>query len=395
VKRRDSDDDDIRQQADAGNKAMSRQRRTRIASVVLRQQRQPDDPGSNLQIEVHRVRWRDLSSLRRIRQQIVLNQPNGHWQAADPFHAGMRQLMPFLSTPDRVAVARGTGRALGHAVFRVSPPDERWILESIGSNTGVYEADPIWEELLRYSIMAAGLEGAKRLYAKLPVGSSLISPARKTGFTPYATERILTATSLPVTSASPSVRPQQASDVWSIHQLYMAVVPRQVQYAEALTSHHWDITTHRVRDERVTGWLVEEGNQIVGYVRVTTSIDRHVLEFIVDPDHRDVVTDLVHTVLAHLAAMPRRSMFAVVRTYQLEMIHVLSDVGFIPWLEQDVHVKYTTAPVLAPIINGLPVTQELSEPVGKRVPTFYGTISDSVTEPAGSTVRVFATTNHP
>jgi hypothetical protein len=380
---------------DAGKKAMSRHRRTHAANVVLRHQRQPDEPGSNLQIEVHRVRWRDLSSLRRIRQQIVLNQPNGHWRAADPFHAGMRQLMPFVSSADRVAVAQGSGRALGHAVFRVSPPDERWMLESIGSNTGVYEAEPIWEELLRYSIMAAGLEGAKRLYAKLPLGSSLISPARKTGFTPYATERILTATSLPVTSESASVRPQQASDVWSIHQLYMAVVPRQVQYAEALTSHHWDITAHRVRDERVSGWLMEDGNQIAGYVWVTTSVDRHALEFIVDPDHRSVVTELVRSVLAKLAAVPRRSMFAVVRTYQQEIIPVLGDVGFIPWLEQDVHVKYTTAPVQAPIVNGLPVTQELPEPVGKRVPTFYGTIGDPGSDPAGSTVRVFATTNHP
>jgi hypothetical protein len=88
-------------------------------------------------------------------------------------------------------------------------------------------------------------------------------------------------------------------------------------------------------------------------------------------------------------------MFAVVRTYQQEIIPILNDVGFIPWLEQDVHVKYTTAPVQAPIVNGLPVTQELPEPVGKRVPTFYGTIGDPGPDPAGSTVRVFATTNHP
>jgi hypothetical protein len=379
----------------ASVEAMTRLRRTNTTSVVLRHVSQPDEPGSNLQIDVNRVRWRDLSSLRRPRQQILLNQPYGHWQTGDPFQAGMRQLMPFVRSVDRVAVARGEGRPLGHAVFRVSRPDDRWTLESVGSSTGVYEAEPIWEELLRYSVMAAGLEGAKRLYAKLPVGSSLITSARKTGFAPYATEHVFTASAVPVTTACAEVRRQVASDVWSIHQLYMAVVPRQVQYAEALTSHHWDAKAHRQRDERTTGWLIEGGNQILGYIRVTSRVDRHVLEFIFNPDHRGVVTDLVHTAFAQLAKLPKRNVFAVVRSYQSELLHVLSDAGLNPWLEQDVHVKYTTAPVASPVINGLPVTQELSEPVGKRVPTFYGTQGDPTADGAGSPVRVFATNSHP
>jgi hypothetical protein len=117
---------------------MSRKRQTNRASVVLRHLRQPDESGSNVQIEVRRVRWRDLSSLRRIRQQITLNQPNGQWQIGDPFQAGLRQLFPLGSNADRVAVARGDGKLLGHVVFRVMPPDERWVLESVGANTGVY-----------------------------------------------------------------------------------------------------------------------------------------------------------------------------------------------------------------------------------------------------------------
>ena len=374
---------------------MSRQRRMNTASVVLRHQRQPDEPGSNLQIEVHRVRWRDLSSLRQVRQQIFLNQPSGQWQSGDPFQAGLRQLLPFAGKSDRVAVARGNGQSLGHAVFRVLPPDERWSLESIGANTGVYEAEPIWEELLRFSIMAAGLEGAKRLYARLPQSSSITAAARRTGFAPYATEHVLTAPAVPVTTPSSAVRRQQASDVWSIHQLYMAVVPRQVQYAEAWTSHHWDIqSSHRIGEDRTSGWLIEDGHQIAGYVRIRSRIDRDVIEVIIDPGHRDVVSDLLHTALAHLGSMPRRSVFAVIRAYQSELLPVFADLGFVPHLEQDVHVKYTTASIQAPIINGLPVTQEMTEPVGKRVPTFlHGTQGDPTADPASSTVRVFATVN--
>jgi hypothetical protein len=378
-----------------GNEDMNRQSRLNRASVVLRHLRQPDEPGSNLQIEVQRVRWRDLSSLRRIRQQIYLNQPNGQWLVGDPFHAGLRQLFPLGDRTNRVAVARGNGHVLGHVVFRVVPPDERWVLESVGANMGVYEAEPIWEELLRYSIVAAGLEGAKRLYARLPVGSSITAAARRTGFAPYAREHVLTASGIPATTPSPRVRRQEPSDVWSIHQLYMAVVPRQVQYGEALTSHHWDVAnSHRFIEERTSGWLIEDGHQLTGYVRVQTDIDRHVIELMIDPAHRDDASALLQTALGELHSMPHRNVYAVLRAYQVEILPVLTALGFAPHLEQDVHVKYTTVPIQAPIINGLPVTQEMSEPVGKRVPTFlHGTQSDPVAEPAGSTVRVFATFN--
>lgn len=370
---------------------MKRLRRTNTASVVLRHLTQPDDPGPNLQIEVNRVRWRDLSFLRRPRQQIVLNQPFSHWLAGDPFQAGMRQLMPLVRSFDRVAIARGEGRPLGHAVFRVSPPDDRWTLESVGSSTGVYEAEPIWEQLFRYSVMAAGLEGAKRLYARLPSGSTLIDSARNTGFAPYATEHVLICSDSAASKASPDVRRQTPSDVWSIHQLYMAVVPRQVQYAEAVTSHYWDANAHQQADERVTGWLFEDGNQILGYVRITSRSDRHVLEFIINPDHRDVIKELVQSALAHISTTPKRTMFAVIRTYQAELLPVLEKFGFMHWQEQQVLVKYTTAPVTSPIINGMPVTQELSEQVGNRVPTYYETNGDSVLDHTISPGRVFAT----
>jgi len=372
---------------------MSRQRQTNRASVVLRHLRQPDESGSNVQIEVRRVRWRDLSSLRRIRQQISLNQPNAQWHLGDPFQAALRQLFPFGDNTDRVAVARAEGVLLGHVVFRVMPPDERWVLEAAGANTGVYEAEPIWEELLRYSIVAAGLEGAKRLYARLPSGSGITAAARRTGFAPYAHEHVLTATGVPATVQSSRVRRQEASDVWAIHQLYMAVVPRQVQYGEALTSHHWDVApSSRFSTQRTSGWLMEDGNQLSGYVRVQTDIDRHVIELMIDPAHREDAAELLQTVCGELQAMPRRMMYAVVRSYQIEFLPVLQSLGFMNHLEQDVHVKYTTVPAQAPIMSGLAVSPEIAEQVGKRVPTFlHGNQSEPTAEPAGTSVRVFAT----
>jgi hypothetical protein len=257
----------------------------------------------------------------------------------------------------------------------------------------VYEAEPIWEELLHYSIVAAGLEGVKRLYARLPAGSGITAAARRTGFAPYATEHILTATGIPVTAQSPRVRRQEASDVWAIHQLYMAVVPRQVQYGEALTSHHWDCApASRFAAERTSGWLIEDGSQLGGYVRVQTDIDRHVIELMIDPERREDAAELLQTVCTDLHAMPRRNIYAVVRAYQIEILPALVSLGFVNHMEQDVHVKYTTVPAQAPIMSGIPVTPEIAEQVGKRVPTFlHGTQSEPTTGPAGTSVRVFAT----
>jgi hypothetical protein len=90
--------------------------------------------------------------------------------------------------------------------------------------------------------------------------------------------------------------------------------------------------------------------------------------------------------------MPRRNIYAVVRAYQIEILPVLVALGFVNHLEQDVHVKYTTVPAQAPIMSGIPVTPEIAEQVGKRVPTFlHGTQGEPTTGPAGTSVRVFAT----
>jgi hypothetical protein len=285
-------------------------------------------------------------------------------------------------------VARANGRILGHAVFRVLPKDDRWTLESIGSNTGVYEAEPIWDELLRASIVAAGLEGARRLYARLPSGSNVVGPVRKNGFAPYTTEHVLRLPMARDGERHPRVRRQESSDVWSIHQLYMAIVPRQVQYAEALTSHHWDSRVWGVGDERTSGWVFEEGNQILGYVRAVTCADRHVLELLVHTEHRHVAHPLLETVCAALASMPRRVVFVVVRAYQEELLDVCRQIGFSPWIEQDVHVKYTTVQAQAPIINGLPVTQDVPEGNQRRVPSYYGSAGDQPTAGAGATIRI-------
>ncbi|CAA9558600.1 MAG: hypothetical protein AVDCRST_MAG87-1391 [uncultured Thermomicrobiales bacterium] len=186
---------------------------------------------------------------------------------------------------------------------------------------------------------------------------------------------------MPVPTGPTQGRRQLSADVWSIHQLYLASVPRQVQYAEALTSHHWDIERQGWSGTTRNGWLVEDGYQAVGYAKVASSPRAHTLEFMMHPDHRKRFPDLMGTVARDLQGRLARPARVIVRNYQQEYLTYLQDIGFVVQLEQELHVKYTTAPVRAPANVSVTFASDLKEPVGKRVPTFLvENASDSSSE---------------
>ncbi len=345
-------------------------RQTSQASVPLRQGTPRDLNDPQINIAIGRLRWADLFPLRSIRQRFVLNQPVRRLSSGQPFQAGLKQLIPFVPASDRVFVARVERKPVGYAVFNVLHPDRRWVLEGIGANLGIYESQPVWEELVNFGVVAAGLEGTKRLYVRVPTGSDLAQVVRASGFTPYANEVVLGAPMISLSHASAGVRRQQESDVWSIHQLYMATVPQPVQYAEALTSHHWDINPRLSATSIQAGWIIEEGFQVVAYMRTESRPDSHVIEFLVGPEHGHLFPNLIAGALADLAGMVPRQVHILVRGYQQEFVRPLQDRGFSIQLEQDLHVKYTTAMARVPVATVVNFPQELKEPAGKRVPTF-------------------------
>lgn len=331
----------------------------------------PRDAGDpHIKLDVGRIRWADLGALRSIRKRFFLDQPARQLSSGQPLQAGLKQLLPMAGSRSRVFVARLERRPVGYAVFSVARTDRRWVLDGIGANLGVYEMQPVWEELVHFGVVAAGLEGTKRLYARVPSGSDLTPVVRANGFAPYANEILLGAPTVPLNHAVSRVRRQHRSDVWAIHQLYMATVPQPVQYAEALTSHHWDIN-HRFSPSSIqSGWVIEEGYQIAAYMRAESRPESHLLEFVIDPRHGDLFPQLFAGALADLASMAPRQVFVAVRGYQQEFVEPLLDRGFSVQLEQHLHVKYTTAMARVPIATVVNFPQEVKETSGKRVPTF-------------------------
>ena len=356
-------------------------RQTSQANVPLRPgyQRETQDP--EIQLEVGRVRWRDLFGLRGIRYRIFLNIPNRSLASGQPTRAAFRQLLPFTRSSDRVFIARNEATPVGYAVFRVVRPDGRWQLEGIGANLGVYQLEPVWDELIRAGIVAAGLEGTRRLFARTSVGSDLASVLTGCGFTPYDRETILAAPLHALRHSNTRIRRQQHSDVWAIHQLAMATVPQPVQNAEALTSHHWDISRHLVSASVQSGWIMDDGNQVAAYIRADSRPDAHILEFMVVPGSRDLFPELLSGVLSELAASPQRQVLILVRAHQEEFIRPLLNRGFHPQAEQELYVKYTTAAVRLPVAPVVTFPQEVKEPAAKRVPTFLkGASGDPASE---------------
>lgn len=350
-------------------------RPTNQADVPLRQtsRTERDAIEPRIPIDVRPVAMRDLMPLRSIVERYALDLPNGAMAEDDPLLVGLRQIVPFVDHDHPVMVARADRRVLGYAWFQIVGPDQRWLLGGVGANMGIFEADPLWEALLREAIVRAGLDGTKRLFARLPLGSPMIPAARRVGFAPYVSETIWASSLVPVGQGRRGVRRQSQSDVWAIHQLYMSAVPRQVQYAEAITSHSWDLVAQSLPGgTKVNGWIVEEDQQIVAYARVVSYPAAHAIEVLVLPERRESFRRLMSTVFVELGQMPARRVYITLRTYQMELGVQLEEVGMTMHLEQDVHIKYTTATTAAATsnVNTSPFSADVKEPSAKRVPTF-------------------------
>ncbi|MGH2549634.1 MAG: hypothetical protein ACRDHN_09600 [Thermomicrobiales bacterium] len=265
---------------------------------------------------------------------------------------------------------------LAFAHFVPEPPDQRWQLIALGASTGVYDVTPLWEELIERSIVAAGLRGVKRLYARAPSGSPALSAMRATGFQAYANEALFLSDSIRVPEEKIKLRPQEQTDTWAVHQLYNAVTPRQVQYAEAYTSHRWDLSARRSAPNGVgpAGWLFEEAFQVVAYVRATSFGASHALELIVHPDWMSVAGDVIDAAIARIASQRKVTrIFFAIRGYQQELTTALQTRGFRQYGDLTLSVKYTAARVLAPS-----TVEQQAQPEGvlerlpkpKRAPSF-------------------------
>jgi hypothetical protein len=321
-------------------------------------------------LTVRAIRPRDVIAVARLKPLYRLHQPDLQLMDYGPLRWGVRSAAPLVGGRKPAFVARAGDRVVGFAQFAALPPDQRWVLLALGGSLGVYDVEPVWEELLAYAVRNAGLRGVKRLVARIPAELPVGRVLQRRGWHPFASETIYLARDPRPRGASGRLRRQTQVDTWGVHQLYGVVAPRSVQEAEALTSHRWDVdAAPRQRGVGATAWVADEGHDIVAYIGARWRGGTHVLDVLIRPERRELLPALLDEAIARLPNRPRRVLCAL-RGYQSELGAALEECGFDPALEQDVLLRYTTATVRAPAHEAFPFHVEVREKLPQRVPTF-------------------------
>ncbi|HET9659579.1 MAG TPA: hypothetical protein VFP05_04575 [Thermomicrobiales bacterium] len=322
-------------------------------------------------LDVRLARFTDLPAIGSIERVYPLLQPQLSLSGYNASSSLLAARLPRGSDKPIFMVAESSGKIVAFADFKPSMHDRRWLLQALGASTGVYDPSPIWEELVWASVRQAGMRGVKRLYAQATAGTNAHVALRAAGFSPYTTETIYVADSPRTLGADASMREQESSDTWAIHQLYNASVPRDVLYAEALTSHAWDIqNSRRPGAAHTEGWLVDDSNGAVAYVRVTSERGAHGLDVTFPPGSVKRAAALLDAVLRRLRLEKRiNRVYVAIRGYQQEIEPALARLGFTPGLTQELLVRYTAVPIRSVAVEASPQHVELGDRVPSQAPS--------------------------
>lgn len=300
----------------------------------------------------------------------------------------MRERIGVLRGDVRMRVARQRGgKLLSAAAFRVMGTDLRWHLEALNARDP--EDGAALDAVLRRAVTDAGTEGARRVFARMPGDISTDSALRRAGFVPFATESVYMLADEERPDAAdipPMVRRMHPADVWGVHQLYLEVVPRQVQYAEAVTSRAWERSQPlKPGTRRASGWVIEDHGRVRGYARVSTEEDPRTvrLDVMIDPHLRVLAPELIHAAMAEASNLHGIPCVVVVPGYSRELHQPLQDAGFIHVGDQTAWVCYTTVPARSYIVAVDLGRSVAAEPQRARVPGFGGAGMSVIEYPVG------------
>lgn len=316
----------------------------------------------------------------RIQLDLARPQRSAGWLAS---HV-MREGIPPLRGNVRMRVARRANRAAAAAAFQVFPPDDRWHLDALLARDP--EDGAALDAVLRRGVTDAGATGARRVFAQIESDVTIDAALRRSGFVSYQTESIfMLLDRLDGKAPMSHARRAHPADAWGIHQLYLELVPRQVQYAEAVTSRRWDRPQPlKPGARRASGWVIEDHGRIRAHARVSTLEDPRVvrLDILIDPHLRALTTDLIMTAATEAGNLHGVPCVVAVPGYTQELSQPLQDIGFFHVGDQTAWVCYTTVPARSYIVAVDTRVPASAETQRSRVPGFGGA-GMSLVEPVG------------
>ncbi len=362
--------------------------------------------GERLPLTIRAMGGRDLPGLLRMRHGGVrLDLPDSLVRDYTPLSGLVRgRWNPLRSARIRTYVAATSRAPLAFVQVRERATDARnkWDLVYLGATRArAGRRVDLWAALLDYTAAAAGRRGIQRLYAKVSGEGEAAEAFHASGYTRYGEETIHLLDGVRAYDGVPAaegddaeslaIRPQVPSDTWALHRLYTLTAPKGVQYAEAYTSHHWELPRYRAMIQggpRESGFVVERGHEVAIYCRVARHGGCARLELVYEAAARELLPQTLRAIVRWLAPAPGERIYCTTREFQVELARALQDCGFAAKEVQDVLVRYTVVsartPVLATVGRSARERRLVGVPVGSLRRQGYGADGgprdDSVTE---------------
>lgn len=278
----------------------------------------------------------------------------------------MLATMPLGRRYARVFVTAPDGSPSAMIELRPESEDFRWVVTGLGAReTDERDVVDSWSALLTFAVRAAGTDGAKRVHASVPLDGPAYESLLQAGFMAYAHQLVMLAEGLTIEYAEEDglrVREREPSDTWSIHHLYHLTTPRPVQYAEALTSNHWD--SRRGLNSRTRGFVVDDQDGLAGFCQIGGRGSQVTLEMLILPGKLQLLASLLGKAIKLAKLPPDAPIWIAVPEYHREYVPALESLGFAVVGRLASMVRYTMAPacgqpsrwanVMADVIERLP-----------------------------------------
>jgi hypothetical protein len=325
--------------------------------------------GGRLPVVIRAMGGRDLPGLLRMRRGGVrLDAPDSLVSGYTPFGGIVQgRWNPLRGSRIRTYVASANRAPVAFVQAREHSLDPRkWDLLYLGAARVPAAATPerrvdLWTALLDYTTAAAGRRGVQRLFARVAGTSEVAEAFHAAGYTRYGEETIYLLHGVPRGDPAAlegvdelELRPQQPGDTWALHRLYTLTAPKTVQYAEAHTSHRWELPKRGMLASRggprERGFVVERGREIVIYCRVARQGNRTRLGVVFEPTARELLEPTLGAILRWLDPGPGERVYCAVREFQAELGGALLAHGFIATEVQDALVRYTVVSVRSPAL---------------------------------------------
>ncbi len=291
------------------------------------------------------------------------------------FHSHLDDLMaavPLGRRYSRVFVSGSHDPALAVVELRPEPDDYRWVVTGLGARVKrgsevTEEVSQVWSNLLSYATRVAGHSGAKRVHAAVPVDALVQRTMIRAGFSIYAHQTVMLAHELHLPEDDDArVRERDPSDAWSIHHLYHLTTPRPVQYAEALTSNHWD--ARHTLSVRTQGFVMDDQDGLAGYCQIMSRGNCHALDIIMAPEKLRLIPVLVSQAVKLAKIGSDSEVWVSVPDYHREYLSPLESLGFCEYERQALMVRYTMVPVNGHYSRWVSVVSDVIERLPARTP---------------------------